>query len=314
MSPDTELPRWNPSSEMDDEDEFYSELDDLEDLCQSLHIHTAEERHGPVDTDLRPFTGTSTSASTTAPGGSSKDFEVASLDLEEAYPEVPRDSDNPFDTLRGGQCASYELQHCGALPHGCRIEKTPGASAQYFFSVDAAEGPYAPATLIFWIKIFDEFPAPDAFSIRSTKRIFHPNVDQDSGHLRLQRDSGVQSSYHLKDLLVAIRRAVLSPMDSPAVNADAAMLLQTDPDEFRRAVRSTLGGGEYRGTRFDKVLDFSKKGVGADGASQARPRPDMSDEMKVELMKLDVLQAQCKAFADNLIKENTLEYQHLEVS
>lgn len=309
----SEIPRWSPRSEADDEADFAADLEDLEDLCRSLNMHT--EGHATLDFDLRPLTGgTSASASTTAPGGSSKDFEVASLDLEEVSCEVPRESDNPFDSLCGGQRASYELQQIGTLPHGCRIERSPGAAAQFFFSVDASEGPYVPATFTFWIKIFDEFPATDGVSIRSTKRIFHPNIDQDSGHFKVPQESGMQSSCRLKDILIAIRRSVLAPTDSPAVNADAAMLLQTDPDEFRRIVRSTLGGGEYRGVQFDKVLDFGKKRTNAGDSSEGRQRPEMSDEMKVELMKLDVLQAQFKALADNMIKENCLECRDLEAS
>jgi ubiquitin-conjugating enzyme E2 M len=295
---------------VNDEADLAADLDDLEELCFSLNI-TSEERHVLGEADRRPLTsGTSASASTTAPGGSSKDFEVASLDLDEPAHEATNESDNPFDSLRGGQRASYELQQCGALPFGCRIEATPGASTQFFFSVDAAEGPYTPASLTFWVKFFDEFPALDGVSVRSTKRIFHPNIDQDTGHLKLPQDAG--ANLHVKDLLAAIRGSVLRPTDSPAANADAAMLLQTDPEEFRRVVRSTLGGGEYRGTSFDKVLDFGKKrGDGGYGPSAAQRR-SMSDEMKVALMKLDVLQTQCKALADTMIQGNNEECRSLE--
>jgi len=311
---------WRAHREEDDEAQFATDLDELEDLCLSLNIRP-EERSGPADVDLRPLTGgTSASTSTTAPGGSSKDFEWATLDLEESTSEVPQESEceNPFDTLTGGQRASYELQQCGSLPHGCRIEKAVGVSAQYFFSVDAAEGPYAPATIVFWIKIFDEFPALDGVSVRATKKIFHPNIDHETGRLKVpQVGAGSDSGFHLKDLLVAIRRLVLSPTDSPAVNADAAMLLQTDPEEFRRVVRSTLGGGEYRGARFERVLDFSKKGASnPSGAAVAvgEKQRQMSDQMRVDLMQLDVLQAKIKALADDMISQNTIECSDLEAS
>lgn len=314
---ESELPRWRQRDEFeDDEEQFATELDDLEDLCVSLNMRSEERHATPADVDLRPLTGgTSASASTTAPGGSSKDFELASLDnLEESASEVPRDSDNPFDMLEGGQRASYELQQCGSLPHGCRIEKAAGVSAQYFFSVDAAEGPYAPATLTFWIKIFDEFPALDGISIRATKRIFHPNIDQETGRLKVPQLAGSEASCRLKDILTAIRRLVLTPTDSPAVNGDAAMLLQTDPTEFRRTVRSMLGGGEYRGTRFDRVLDFGGKNCASAKGAESEKRHPMSDQLKVDLMKLDVLQAKLKGMADDMIKQNTQECCDLEAS
>lgn len=311
---DFELPRWAARSEADDEEMFVAELDELEDLCQALNIRS-KERHGPVDFEPRPLTsGTSPSASTTAPSRSTG-FEIASADFEESpgEPQAPPESDNPFDSLRGGQRASYELQQCGSLPHGCRIERTPGVPAQFFFSVDAAEGPYAPATLTFWIKVFNEFPAVDGISIRSTKRVFHPHVQPDTGHFQLQRECcGAES--RLKDILVAIRRSVLSPTDSPAANADAAILLQTDPEGFRRVVRNTLAGGEYRGSRFDKVLEFAKERGSAEGSSEKQRGRQMSDQMKVQVMQLDVMQAQFKAFADKMITENNTECRELEAS
>lgn len=312
----SELPTWQRRSEEDDEANFAADLDDLEDLCQALNMR-ADDRHLQSEADHRPLTGgTSASTSTTAPGGSSKDFEVASMDLEEsasvATAEVHRESENPWDSLTGGQRASYELQQCGSLPLGCRMESAEGVSAQYFFSVDASEGPFAPSTLTFWIKVFPEFPAPDGVSIRCTKKIFHPNVDQETARVKLPH-SGTGQEEKLKDILVSLRQLVLCPTDSPAVNADAAMLLQTDPDEFRRVVRSTLGGGEYRGARFDTVLDFGTK-KRASPACSSDKQPQMSDQMKVDLMQLDVLQAKLKTLADKMIRENAEECSDLEAS
>jgi ubiquitin-conjugating enzyme E2 M len=292
----------------------------LDELCDHLGLRSEDRQaavEGPVDSDTRPLTGgTSASASTTVPGGSSgfevaslgasTGFEAASLDHEET---IVADSDNPFDSLQGGQRVSYEMQQGNVLPHGCRLERAPGTSAQFFLSVDASEGPYAPATLKFWIKVFNEFPASDGVSIRSTQRIFHPNIDPDSGQVRLQPDS-LERVCRFKDVLSAIRRLVVTPTDSPAANADAAMLLQTDPEEFRRTVRTTLGGGEYRSVRFDRVLDFNKKS--SKEVVDESQLPQMSEQMRLELMKLEVLQGQFKAFADTMIKQNTAECRDLE--
>ena len=41
------------------------------------------------------------------------------------------------------------------------------------------------------------------------------------------------------------------------------MLLQTDPDEFRRTVRLALNGGNYRGVKYDRVLSIPGKASGA---------------------------------------------------
>jgi ubiquitin-conjugating enzyme E2 M len=234
---------------------------------------------------------------------------VASLDFEESS----ADTDNPLDALRGGQRASYELQQGGALPHGCRLEQTPGVASQYIFTVDACEGPYAPATIPFWIKIFDEFPARDGVSIRCTRRIFHPNIDQDTGLVKIQQDL-FAAELRFKDLLAALRQLVLNPTDSPVANHDAAMLLQTNAEDFRRVVRTSLGGGEYRGVRFDRVLDFSKKSTNSGYPSDLNQirAPQMSDQTKLALMKIEVMQVQYKAYADDVMRRNTEESQTLE--
>jgi len=304
----------------DDEDDFADELAELEVLCQHLGMRgeRAEEHYSLTDAETRPLTGgTSASASTTVPGGSIGG-EAPSIDLDDqpSGVEALAESDNPFDTLQGAQRASYEMQNC-ALPHGCRAERTPGSSGQLFFTVDATSGPYTPATLMFWIKIFDEFPAPGGLSVRCTKRIFHPNIEIETGNLRLPQNSHEQPGArerHLRDLFTTIREQVLTPSDSPAANADAAMLLQTDRDEFRRVVRSTLAGGEYRGVQFDRVLDFSKKRAGEKEQKKDEQRPStMSDHFKVEMMKLEVMRDQFKAQANDMIALNNRECRALQL-
>ncbi|CAE7543272.1 RCE2 [Symbiodinium natans] len=55
------------------------------------------------------------------------------------------------------------------------------AFAQLFYTIDVAEGPYTPATLTFWVKVFQEYPLPGSISVRCTKRIFHPSIDPRTG-------------------------------------------------------------------------------------------------------------------------------------
>lgn len=318
-------PAVSTANGLEDEDEFAAELAELEVLCQHMGMRgeRSEELHSHFDTETRPLTGgTSASASTTAPGGSSGG-EATSVDLDDqsAGLEGMAESDNPFDTLEGAQRASYELQNC-TLPNGCRAERTPGAAGQIFFAVDATSGPYTPATLNFWIKIFDDFPAAGSFSVRCTKRVFHPNIDLETGTFRVPEDScgGHQPAFRdrrLRDLFTSIRDQVISPADSPAANADAAMLLQTDRDEFRRVVRSTLGGGDYRGVQFDRVLDFTKKRAsGKESTARSddvqRPSSTLPDHLKVEMMRLEVMRDQFKGQANEMIQQINREIRSLE--
>jgi len=307
-------------------------LDDLQQLSQHLGMTEDEDA-----LEVRPPTGgTSASVSTTAHGGSSNSqamsasagFDAVSECSEENLDEVEGAlSDDPFDTLRGPQRAHYELQHA-TLPHGCRIETSPGSLGQLFLSVDVGEGPYTPSTLVFWIKIFGEYPARDSFSVRCTKKIFHPSVDPDTRHVDLQESQLIaageqlasgsrQGSTGVKEMrlqamLVAIRNLVLRPVDSPAANADAAMLLQTDPDEFRRTVRSTMNGGEYRGVRFDKVLSLGKSSTTV--VVDKPTAREMPDSLRMDLMKLEVMRDQWKKQANEFSEQNMIELRSLESS
>merc|ERR1712151_921627 len=186
-------------------------------------------------------------------------------------------------------------------------------------------GPYTPSSLVFWIKIFDEFPAPGGFSVRCTQKIFHPSVDPDTRHLDIQEchlaavtaelsssrlcgltamGEGVGNAVgRVIALIGAIRRLMLHPEDSPASNSDVAMLLQTDPDEFRRTVRLTLTGGEYRGMRFDRVLGVSKGSSGAKldvGETQPLQQRELSDQARMELMNLEIMRDKFKDRASAL--------------
>lgn len=340
----------------EDEDEFLLEMLELEGLCRHLNLRCvdetaeADDRSGGGSGGGRPPTGlSSASVSTTVPGGSSGGGEAASADgLDEPPLALASSSsvavsaeatssdwggsctgglnDDPFDALRGAPRAHYELSNI-ALPQGCRIESSPGSRAQFFFTVDVGEGPYTPATLTFWIKIFDEFPAEGSFSVRSTKRIFHPSVDPETRHVGIPQVDleGGDACRQLGALLVAIRRRVCSPTDAPAMNAEAAMLLQTDPEEFRRTVRLTLGGGEHRGVQFDRVLGSTKTPTKGKARDSAQPSPPLAvqrscssstvaaDELQVEMMKLEVLGDQVKASVNAMIQENTMQCRNLEM-
>lgn len=288
---------------------FDRQLRELEELSALLGL-SQDDRSLEVESSsqysvdvFRPATGTSASASTTAPPGS----EVAHGELEE--PDLSAPLGDAFDTLQGAQRAHYELQMF-PLPHGCRLEQATGLSGQFFFSIDVTDGPYTPSTVTFWVKVFDEFPEPGSVSVRCTTRIFHPSIDPDSCRLELREPlSTGQSGNSFKALLLEIRNVIFSPSDAPAANADAAMLLQTDPDEFRRIVRSTLLGGEYRGYKFDRLMAAGTQR--GSGESDAGNSSRLSKEMKLKLMNVESLKEQLKAKVSAFQAANTLEINSL---
>lgn len=279
-------------------------MDELEDMMCALGMHT--------EVDPRPPTGgTSASVSTTARGGTSASASSTNRLGSPVSSEAASLYQDPSETLSGAPRVAYELQHL-KLPLGCQIERSPCASGQFFASFNITEGPYTPATLTFWVKVFDEFPAPGSFSVRCTQRIFHPGIDPTTGRVVLPHDclesgdAGSPGGGPLGILLALIRRMMLSPpSDAPAGNVDAAMLLQTDPDEFRRKVRFTLGGGDCGGVQYDRVLQAAKA-----SAAKAKPAEPLqvqsprqmarAKQLKLSVMELEVLKDQFKSQAENM--------------
>jgi len=227
---------------------------------------------------------------------------------------LKQDRDDLHDLLTGPQLVHYELQRF-ALPHGCCIENSPGSAAQYFFTIDVAEGPYTPATVTFWIKVFEEYPAPDSVSVRCTKRLFHPNIDPESGTVELaELGGGVTLS--LARLLMAIRQIIVRPTSAPAVNPEAASLLEDDPDEFRRVVRHTFSGGEHGNLKFDRLLINCNQLVrpasrSSSGTSALLDTSLLSDTCKLDLMQLEVMRDKLKSQVSAMQQRNAVQMRDL---
>jgi len=285
-----------------------------------------------AEVETRPPTGgTLASASTTARGGTSASVSstnrlgspLSSEVAESANVQAATLCQDASEILSGAPRAAYELQNL-KLPLGCQIERSPCASGQFFASFNIAEGPYTPATLVFWVKVFDEFPAPGSFSVRCTQRIFHPSIDSATGRVVLPDDcldtgdASSPGSGPLAVLLALIRRMMLCPpSNAPAGNVDAAMLLQTDPDEFRRKVRFTLGGGDCGGVQYERILQAGKAAVAkvktAEPLQVQSPRQlARAKELKLSVMELEVLKDQFKSQAENMRLANCRLLEDLE--
>eukprot|EP00928_Gymnodinium_smaydae_P070206 TRINITY_DN54105_c0_g1_i1.p1 TRINITY_DN54105_c0_g1~~TRINITY_DN54105_c0_g1_i1.p1 ORF type:complete len:503 (-),score=100.02 TRINITY_DN54105_c0_g1_i1:80-1588(-) len=332
----------------DDEDNFAAMLEELDDLSRHLGLRPAVA-HAEVSS--RPTTGSvAASASTACPpsgrnsgsgsgAGAPPSRGSGSADFDEWTPNATGDlgaslsasfgAADILESLRGAQRADYELQQRSALPLGCRIKASGASSSQFFFDVDVTEGPYMPTTLSFWIKVFDDFPAPDSYCIRCTRRFFHPCVQPDGGNLEVPQDAlDACGGSTLRSLLSAIRRLLLTPSEHPPANpgnADAANLMRRDPDEFRRQVRLTLLGGEYKGVRYDCLLSAGPKGataakdqtLAAQAAANAAAlvaRGTTPDTIKMDVMKLEVEKDQFKKRLEAMQAENEQQISLIENS
>jgi len=219
--------------------------------------------------------------------------------------EEARASGQDFQqSLKGVPRLQRELQQC-RLPHGCRLEASQVSPAQLFLSMDVAEGPYTPASLTFWIKVFEDFPAEGSFSIRATRKIFHPCVDACTGAIEVPEealDSG-REGLQLRSLVLAVRDLIVNPPGAPVLNSHAATLLQTDHDEFRRVVRLTLNGGDYAGARFDRVLNPSTMGR-LDSKEDPLDGKAISQKVRVDLMELEAMKERFKVQASEVQQLN----------
>lgn len=288
-------PRGSPADSVQDadedfdDDEFDQQLLELEELSQHLARYGDASSRG---LEIRPTTGgTSASDSTTAPASSRATLEAT------AGQEQDLDCNGDVDPLRsltGAPLAHYEISRL-RLPHGCRIETSQGSFAQFFVSVDVMEGPYTPATLVFWVKIFSEYPQAGNVSVRCTKRIFHPCVDSSTGAVGMRIEGEVRLSSLVEELLQLVK----SPPTEPALNTDAAALLETDPDEFRRKVRLTLNGGDHGGVTYDRVINLTKA-----APDKKASRGSMPEQIRIDLMKLEVLKEEYKSQASAWIQQN----------
>lgn len=313
-----------PQADGVDEDDFDEQMEQLEALSRHLGLRCGKASSNSSSLDLevlRPTTaGTTASASTTA---ASSTLAITEMDatLGESSGRSSCASGDPFEDLRGAERVHYELQKV-TLPHGCHIKTSAGSAAQLFFDIDVSEGPYAPVTLSFWIKIFDEYPDRGSLSVRCTSRIFHPSVDAETRRVEIPQeqlggtDASVASHGSIRGTLMAIRSLILSPSDAHVANSDAAMLLQADPDEFRRTVRATLLGGEYQGSRFDRVV---KPGGSSHGTRSlpltevpSRAATPLQANLSLQMMGLEVSGRELRAMASAYQHENTVELRCLE--
>lgn len=318
-----------------EERDYMAACDEIEALSRHLGLSQGDEL--VIVEAPRGGTGGSSASRSTAVGGSSvgeattssRGFDERSSCSRTGSRGEGRRGDfeeaDPSDMYTGAQRVHHELQTQGTLPHGIRVETSAATMSQFFFSMDVAEGPYMPTTFDFWVKIFDDFPSRDSFRVRCMKRVFHPNVHTDSGRIDVPLDlADWRGSGAMRALLCAVRQLFVAPADvracgvTPPANADAAALLKTDPDDFRRTVRLTLAGGEYRGTRYDALhaapARASKGAKAALSATAPLPRGSTPDSVTVEVMRLEVLKEQYKEQISFWQNQNSVDASNVELS
>lgn len=293
LQEDTEEQGQSTARGIDSEDDLEEELRELEELTAHLARQGAEPR--PSTAELESTTAPASSLATASVGNPEDCGDTADVSNED-----------PLEHLEGAMRVHQEISQL-RLPHGCRLEISQASFAQLFFTMDLGEGPFAPASLVFWVKIFAEYPLPGSVSIRSTKRIFHPSIDAQTGAVAVPGEEST-SKVNLGMMLLALVQMVKKPqVPMEPRNPEAATLLSDDPAEFRRAVRLALSGGEVLNLCYDRVLNPK--------AAPATVKPvAMSEKMRLDLMNIEVMKGDFKATAAAYAEHNQVELRRLRSS
>jgi ubiquitin-conjugating enzyme E2 S len=117
-------------------------------------------------------------------------------------------------------------------------DELPDDLTQLIILITGAHGtPYSQGVWKLHLKMPEDYPINPPKAIFKT-RIFHPNVDENTGAVcleTLKRDWDKKLT--LKDILVTISCLLINPNPDSALNAEAGSLLQEDYDAFARKAK-----------------------------------------------------------------------------
>lgn len=128
------------------------------------------------------------------------------------------------------------------------------SSARTLWSVNLTvcpfQGPYRGGHFLFTVKISDSYPfmGPDVWVGSSSRPIWHPNIDMDTGRVMLPLEwSPVLTLIHL---VLAIQMMLLEPSADHPLNLEACSYYTKSSVVFEQHVQRTLNGYQMRGTYF----------------------------------------------------------------
>jgi ubiquitin-protein ligase len=134
-----------------------------------------------------------------------------------------------------------------SMPQRDRI----GLGVPVVFSVKAeAAHVYAGAVFMTLVQFPDNYPFVPP-SILVLNRVYHPNVDIDTGelHMDLLTSENWKPVFTLSSIIFAIELTLLEPnfnfTPKNAVNEEMVIIQKMDGDEFKRIVRRALLGGRF---------------------------------------------------------------------
>jgi len=119
--------------------------------------------------------------------------------------------------------------------------------------IEPDEGMYKGGVFNFSFAINQNFPH-DPPKVKCTQKIYHPNIDLEGNVcLNILREDW-KPVLNLNAVIVGMQFLFLEPNASDPLNKEAAEDLRTNRENFKRNVRTSMGGGTVKSIQYDRVM------------------------------------------------------------
>ncbi|RYO78646.1 hypothetical protein DL766_000053 [Monosporascus sp. MC13-8B] len=126
----------------------------------------------------------------------------------------------------------------------------------FVLEIKPDEGCYHGGRFTFTFNLSQNYPHEPP-KVRCQQKIYHPNIDLEGKVcLNILREDW-KPVLNLNAVIVGLQFLFLEPNASDPLNKEAAEDLRSSRENFRRNVRTAMGGGAIRGVAYDRVL-FNK--------------------------------------------------------
>lgn len=128
----------------------------------------------------------------------------------------------------------------------------PDDILNFVLTITPDEGIYHGGKFTFTFNMNQNYPHEPP-KVRCQQKIYHPNIDLEGKVcLNILREDW-KPVLNLNAVIVGLQFLFLEPNASDPLNKEAADDLRQSRDNFRRNVRTSMSGGQVRGTNYDRV-------------------------------------------------------------
>ncbi|KAI1851072.1 hypothetical protein JX265_002881 [Neoarthrinium moseri] len=129
----------------------------------------------------------------------------------------------------------------------------PDDILNFVLAITPDEGLYNGGRFTFTFNMSQNYPHEPP-KVRCQQKIYHPNIDLEGKVcLNILREDW-KPVLNLNAVIVGLQFLFLEPNASDPLNKEAAEDLRQSRDNFRRNVKTSMGGGSVKGNPYDRVL------------------------------------------------------------